>query len=189
MGNLDLDKSCFVYSVHVTPVRKNMFFSLNLSIRIMLELLVLKTAAECTCQSLKWTGGARVMTIFGRSVARSVARSLGRSVARSLGRSVARSLDRPIARSIACSIARTVPRSISKSIARSIVRAIAHSIARSIARHIDRSIAHSIACPIARSIARSLGRSLGSWEKSADQEDHEVARWPATHPTDISYRP
>ena len=31
----------------------------------MLEQLVLKNAVECTSQRLKWTSGARVMTIFG----------------------------------------------------------------------------------------------------------------------------
>ena len=31
----------------------------------MLDLLVLKNAVECTSQRLKWTSGARVMTIFG----------------------------------------------------------------------------------------------------------------------------
>ena len=49
-------------------------------------------SAECTSRCVKWTSGAQVMIIFGRSVAR----TLGRSVARSLGRSVARSLDRSI---------------------------------------------------------------------------------------------
>ena len=45
----------------------------------MLELLVLKNDAECTSQRLKWTSGARVMIIFGRSVARSLARSLAQT--------------------------------------------------------------------------------------------------------------
>ena len=31
----------------------------------MLERLVLKNAVECTSQRLKWTSGARVMTLFG----------------------------------------------------------------------------------------------------------------------------
>ena len=31
----------------------------------MLERLVLKNAVDCTSQRLKWTSGARVMTIFG----------------------------------------------------------------------------------------------------------------------------
>ena len=42
-----------------------LFFSLELSIGSVLELLVLKNDAECTSQRLKWTSGARVMTIFG----------------------------------------------------------------------------------------------------------------------------
>ena len=33
----------------------------------MLERLVLKNAVECTSQRLKWTSGARVMTIFNCS--------------------------------------------------------------------------------------------------------------------------
>ena len=39
-------------------------FLLYLSIGSVLELLVLKNAAECTSQRLKWTSGARVMIIF-----------------------------------------------------------------------------------------------------------------------------
>ena len=41
-------------------------FSLYLTIGSVLELLVLKNAAECTSQRLKWTSGARVMIIFDR---------------------------------------------------------------------------------------------------------------------------
>ena len=40
-------------------------FLLYLSIGHVLELLVLKNAVECTSQRLKWTSGARVMTISG----------------------------------------------------------------------------------------------------------------------------
>ena len=71
-----------------------------LSLRSMLERLVLKKYVECTSQRLKWTSGARVMTIFGRSVARSLARSLGRSVARSLARSLGCSVARSLAQSL-----------------------------------------------------------------------------------------
>ena len=38
---------------------------MDLSIGSVLERLVLKNAAECTSQRLKWTSGARVMIIFG----------------------------------------------------------------------------------------------------------------------------
>ena len=97
-------------------------FSLELSIGGVLELLILKNGVECSSQRLKWTSGARVMIIFGRSVARSlgrsVARSLGRSVGRSPGRSVARSLDRSIARSLDRSVARWPDRSIARSLGR-----------------------------------------------------------------------
>ena len=48
---------------------------MDLSIGSVLELLVLKNDAECTSQRLKWTSGARVMIIFGRSVARSFAQT------------------------------------------------------------------------------------------------------------------
>ena len=41
-------------------------FSLYLSIGSVLELLVIKNAAECISQRLKWTSGARVMIIFDR---------------------------------------------------------------------------------------------------------------------------
>ena len=85
-------------TVQIFQIPRETLIWLDLSIRSMLERLVLKNAAECTSQRLKWTSGARVMIIFGRLV--SVARSLGRSVARSLGRSVARSLDRSIAQSL-----------------------------------------------------------------------------------------
>ena len=40
-------------------------FLLELSVGSVLELLVLKNDAECSSQRLKWTSGARVMTIFG----------------------------------------------------------------------------------------------------------------------------
>ena len=43
---------------------QNTFIWLDLSLKSTLELLVLKNAAECTSQHLKWTSGARVMTIF-----------------------------------------------------------------------------------------------------------------------------
>ena len=72
----------------------------------MLERLVLKNGVECTSQRLKWTSGAQVMIIFGRSLARSLGRSVDRSLARSLARSIARSLDRSLERAIARSIGR-----------------------------------------------------------------------------------
>ena len=94
---------------------QNTFTRLDSSIRSMLEHLVLKNAMECTSQRLKRTSGARVMIIFGRSVARSLARSLGRSLdgslARSLARSIARSLDRSLAPSLDRSLARSLARS------------------------------------------------------------------------------
>ena len=37
---------------------------MDLSIKSMLERLVLKNSVECASQRLKWTSGARVMTIF-----------------------------------------------------------------------------------------------------------------------------
>ena len=52
-GGLDLEKSSFFV------------FCLDLSLGTMLDSLVLKNAVECTSQRLKWTSGARVMTIFG----------------------------------------------------------------------------------------------------------------------------
>ena len=61
-----------------------MFVWVDLSIGSVLERLVLKNAAECTSQGLKWTSGPRVMIIFGRSVARSLDRSIAGSLARSI---------------------------------------------------------------------------------------------------------
>ena len=43
---------------------QNLFIWVDLSIKSMLERLVLKNGVECTSQRLKWTSGARVMTIF-----------------------------------------------------------------------------------------------------------------------------
>ena len=48
---------------------------MELRLGSVLKLLVLKNDAECTSQRLKWTSGARVMIIFGRSVARSFAQT------------------------------------------------------------------------------------------------------------------
>ena len=45
---------------------QNMFVWVDLSIGSVLERLVLKNAAECTCQRLKWTLGSRIMIIFRR---------------------------------------------------------------------------------------------------------------------------
>ena len=56
---------CLVFNVCRPSVKTALF-----SLKSMLELLVLKNAAECTRQRLKRTSGARVMIIFGRSVAR-----------------------------------------------------------------------------------------------------------------------
>ena len=111
-----------IFFICLTSSRwQNTCIWLDLSIRSMLELLVLKKYAECISQHRKWTSGARVMIIFGRSVARSLshlvtqslgrldARSLGRSIARSLGRSVARSLDRSVVRSLGRSVWITWP--------------------------------------------------------------------------------
>ena len=50
---------CYMYSKS-----QNMFICLDLSIKSMLERLVLKNAAECTSQRLKRTSGARVMIVF-----------------------------------------------------------------------------------------------------------------------------
>ena len=44
---------------------QNSFIWLELSIGSVLERLVLKNAAKCTSQRLKWTSGARDMIIFG----------------------------------------------------------------------------------------------------------------------------
>ena len=52
-------------------------FSVQLSIETTLERLVLRNAAQRTSQHVKRTSGARVMIIFGRSIARSRARSDG----------------------------------------------------------------------------------------------------------------
>ena len=95
---------------------QNSFVWLDLSLGSMLEVLVLKDAAECTSQRLKWTSGSQVMIIFGRSVARPLARSLDRSLDRSLGRSTARTIARSLARSVARSLDRSIARSLDRSI-------------------------------------------------------------------------
>ena len=60
-----LNKCVFLYMLYVLQVSKQ-FIWLDLSIKSMLELLILKHAVECTSQRLKWTSGARVMIIFDR---------------------------------------------------------------------------------------------------------------------------
>ena len=65
------------------------------SLGSVLELLVLKNAAQRTSQSVKWTSGARVVIfVLPRSLGRSLDRSLDRSIARSPERSLDRTLDR-----------------------------------------------------------------------------------------------
>ena len=66
-------KDCvFLWNSCMSSKSQNTFIWLDLSIGSMLDFLVLKNAVECTSQRLKWTSGARVMIIFGRSVARSL---------------------------------------------------------------------------------------------------------------------
>ena len=47
---------------------QNTFTWLDLSIGSMLEVLVLKNAADCTSQRLKWTSGARVANLVFNEV-------------------------------------------------------------------------------------------------------------------------
>ena len=49
-------------------VWKFMFVWVDLSIGSVLERLVLKNAAECTIQRLKWTSGARVMIFWNKLI-------------------------------------------------------------------------------------------------------------------------
>ena len=58
LGNL-----IFVLFVERLPLTEP-FIRLDLSIKSMLERSVLNNAVDCTSQRLKWTSGARVMTIF-----------------------------------------------------------------------------------------------------------------------------
>ena len=101
----------------------------DLSIKSVLERLVLKNLTQRTSQRVKWTSGARV-TIISFPIARSIVRSIARSLDRSLDRSPARSLARSIDRSHARSVARSIGRSRARSLAHSIGRSIARSIAR-----------------------------------------------------------
>ena len=95
---------------------KNDVIWMVLSLRSVLERLVLQKYAECTSRHVKRTSGARVMFFFlslDRSIARSIARrSLDRSISRSLARSLARSLDRWLARLLARSLRCSLPRSL-----------------------------------------------------------------------------
>ena len=50
-----------IYSILFTL--QNFFICLDLSLGSMLEVSVLKNAAECTSQRLKWTSGARVVNL------------------------------------------------------------------------------------------------------------------------------
>ena len=85
---------CCVFCIYVISFTlQNSFICLDLSLGSMLERLVSKNGVVVTSESVKWTSGARIMTIFGRSVARSLGRSLDRSVARSIARSLARSIE------------------------------------------------------------------------------------------------
>ena len=58
------NRNFLIYLIFVTL--QNLFICLDLSLGSMLDGLVLKNAVECTSQRLKWTSGARVMTIFGQ---------------------------------------------------------------------------------------------------------------------------
>ena len=99
-GGIDFEKSqSFVFVFFMSSKWQKTFIWVDLSIGSVLELLVLKNDAECTSQRLKWTSGAQVIIIFGRSVARSLGRSVARSLDRSIACSIARSLDRSHARS------------------------------------------------------------------------------------------
>ena len=61
-GGLVFEKSCFcIYSIFFKL--QNSVICLDLSLGSMLDSLVLKNAVECTSQRLKWTSGARVMTV------------------------------------------------------------------------------------------------------------------------------
>ena len=97
---------------------QNSFIWAVLSIKGMLELLVLKKCVECTSQHLKWTSGARVVVIFDRANARSLGRSLSRSVARLVARSLARSLHGSLGRSLDRSLVRAISRSVARSLGR-----------------------------------------------------------------------
>ena len=59
-----LKNHVFLYLLYVLQVAK-LVCLVGLSIRSMLERLILKNAVEGTSQRLKWTSGDRVMTIFG----------------------------------------------------------------------------------------------------------------------------
>ena len=50
-----------IYLIFLTL--QNLIICLDLSLGSMLDSLVLKNAVECTSQRLKWTSGARVMTV------------------------------------------------------------------------------------------------------------------------------
>ena len=63
-GGLDPRKSCFFINLIISGQQNTSIWSV-LSLKSMLERLVLKKYVECTSQRLKWRSGARDMTIFG----------------------------------------------------------------------------------------------------------------------------
>ena len=66
-GGLDLEKYCF-FNLLLPSKCPNTIIWLDLSIRSMLGLLVLKEYAECTSQHVKRTSGARDLTISFRQL-------------------------------------------------------------------------------------------------------------------------
>ena len=61
-------------TVQIFQIPSETLIWLDLSIRSMLERLVLKNLTQRTSQRVKWTSGARVTIIFFPSLARSIAR-------------------------------------------------------------------------------------------------------------------
>ena len=100
----------------MSPKCQNCFIWVDLSIKSMLERLVLKNAIGCTSQRLKWTSGAQVMIIFDYfiykwsfSLSLSIGSLLELLVLKNAAQRTSQSLKRPsVARVMTCSRSRTL---------------------------------------------------------------------------------
>ena len=103
----------------------------------MLERLVLTNAVECTSQRLKWTSGARVMTIFEYFIYKwsfSLYLSIGSVLELLVLKNAAQRTSQRLKWTSGARVMKILFRSVGRSVGRPVARSVGRSVARSLAR-------------------------------------------------------